>query len=105
MEHPPRGHTGNLLDRRLIVHSYSLLGLIEAAFALSLFFRVLIDGGWVYGTELAVGDPLYRSATGITLSAIILMQIGNLVGRRSPHRSGHPERCGARLSSSAASRA
>lgn len=33
-------------------------------------------------------DPLYRSATGITLATIILMQVGNVVGRRSLSSSG-----------------
>jgi sodium/potassium-transporting ATPase subunit alpha len=72
----------------LIAHSYLFLGLIEAAFALSLFFWVLVEGGWAYGQDLATGDPLYRSATGITLSSIILMQIGNLFGRRSRYGLG-----------------
>ena len=38
--------------------------------------------------ELAADDPLYRSATGIALATILLMQIGNLVGRRYVKSSG-----------------
>ena len=88
MKQPPRDHSQGLLTLPLIAHSYLFLGLIEAAFALSLFFWVLFDGGWVWGAELAVRDPLYLSATGITLSSIVLMQIGNLFGRRSRTGSG-----------------
>jgi len=88
MKEPPRERDEGLLTPGLMLHSYGFLGLIEAAFALCLFFWVLVDGGWVLGQDLAPGDPLYLSATGITLSTIILMQIGNLVGRRSRFQSG-----------------
>lgn len=88
MKQPPRDHRQGLLNFPLIAHSYLFLGLIEAAFAMSLFFHVLYSGGWTWGAELDVRDPLYLSATGITLSSIILMQIGNLFGRRSQSRSG-----------------
>lgn len=56
--------------------------------ALCLFFWVLVDGGWRWGHDLAPDDPVYLSATGITLSSILLMQIGNLVRRRSRLQSG-----------------
>ncbi|MEQ8514479.1 MAG: cation-transporting P-type ATPase, partial [Chromatocurvus sp.] len=88
MQQPPRDKQQKLLSLPLIAHSYLFLGLIEAAFAMSLFFWVLTEGGWQYGAELSVRDPLYLSATGITLSSIILMQIGNLFGRRSRTGSG-----------------
>ncbi len=88
MRQPPRDREQGLLTWPLIAHSYLFLGLIEAVFALGLFFFVLDQGGWVWGQALGAGDPLYRSATGITLSAIILMQIGNLFGRRSRYGAG-----------------
>lgn len=88
MKQPPRERRQGLLTFPLMAHSYMFLGLIEAVFALSLFFYVLYDGGWTWGAELDVRDPLYLSATGITLSSIVLMQIGNLFGRRSQRGSG-----------------
>jgi sodium/potassium-transporting ATPase subunit alpha len=88
MKEAPRERDEGLLTPALMLHSYGFLGLLEAAFALSLFFWVLVDGGWKWGDDLAPGDPLYLSATGITLSSILLMQIGNLVGRRSRVQSG-----------------
>ena len=68
--------------------AYLFLGVIQAAWSIALFFLVLFRGGWEWGQELAANDPLYQSATGITLSSIILMQIGNVIGRRSFERSG-----------------
>ena len=82
MRQPPRGREFRLLSPGLVVHSYLFLGLLEALWSLGLFFFVLVDGGWSYGMDLAPDDPLYRSATGIALATILLMQIGNLIGRR-----------------------
>jgi sodium/potassium-transporting ATPase subunit alpha len=88
MGQPPRDRGRGLLTPGLIVHSYLFLGLLEALWSLFLFFLVLIEGGWRYGTDLSTAAPLYRSATGIALATILLMQIGNLLGRRFRHRSG-----------------
>jgi len=88
MQEPPRGHDFQLLTPGLVIHSYLFLGLLEAAWSLSLFFYVLVDGGWTYGSEIPPDAPLYQSATGIALATILLMQIGNLVGRRFKTRAG-----------------
>jgi len=88
MNKPPRAFSRQLLTPQLVVRSYCFLGLIEALWSLFLFFYVLVSGGWQYGTPLPASSPLYQSATGITLATIILMQIGNLVGRRYEHCSG-----------------
>ncbi len=88
MKQPPRGHEFRLLSSGLVIHSYLFLGLLEAIWSLSLFFYVLIQGGWHYGANLSANDPLYRSATGIALATILLMQIGNLIGRRYRFHSG-----------------
>ncbi len=88
MGQPPRDRKQRLLSWPLILHSYLFLGLIEAGFSLALFFWVLVQGGWSYGADLPAQDALYRSATGITLASIVLMQIGNLFGRRSRFGTG-----------------
>ncbi len=88
MNRPPRAQGQGLLTPALICHSYLFLGLLEGLWSLGLFFYVLIAGGWQYGDELASHDPLYRSAMGIALATILLMQIGNLLGRRFARRSG-----------------
>jgi sodium/potassium-transporting ATPase subunit alpha len=88
MQRPPRRLTDRLLDFPLLAHSYLFLGLCEAGYSLLLFFYVLTQGGWQFGDRLSPGDPLVRSASGAVLATIILMQIGNLAGRRSRTRSG-----------------
>jgi len=88
MEQPPRDLSQGLLTPGLLIHSYLFLGLLEGVWSLFLFFYVLIEGGWRYGVELPSDSGLYRSATGIALATILLMQIGNLVGRRYTLRSG-----------------
>ncbi|MBN2429685.1 MAG: cation-transporting P-type ATPase [Deltaproteobacteria bacterium] len=88
MNRPPRDQNEGLLTLPLISHSYLFLGLLEALWSMTLFFLVLIQGGWHYGQDLGTADPLYRSATGIALATILLMQIGNLLGRRFRSRSG-----------------
>lgn len=88
MRRPPRRGTERLLSFSLMATAYLFLGLIQAGWSLSLFFLVLLQGGWQWGEELASTDPLYRSATGITLTTVVLMQIGNVLGRRSLRKSG-----------------
>ncbi|MDD2462632.1 MAG: cation-transporting P-type ATPase [Desulfobulbus sp.] len=88
MEKPPRDFEEGLLTPGLIVHSYLFLGLLEGLWSMFLFFLVLHQGGWHYGMDLPVHSELYRSATGITLATILLMQIGNLLGRRFQLHSG-----------------
>jgi sodium/potassium-transporting ATPase subunit alpha len=89
MRRPPRSESEGLLNLPVLAHSYLFLGLIEAAWSLALFFLVLGLGGWRYGDPVMdASDPLYQSATGIALSTILLMQIGNLVGRRYRDRTG-----------------
>jgi sodium/potassium-transporting ATPase subunit alpha len=88
MRQPPRRLDQRLLSGSLMVTAYLFLGMIQAAFSMFLFFLVLYQGGWKWGQELGDNHPLCRSATGITLASIILMQIGNLAGRRSLRGSG-----------------
>ena len=71
-----------------MVTAYLFLGMIQAAWSMAMFFGVLVLGGWQWGQELTTSDPLYQSATGMTLAAVILLQIGNVVGRRSLRSSG-----------------
>ncbi len=88
MARPPRRSNERLLSLALMLTAYLFLGVIQAAWSLAMFFVVLWEGGWQWGQELAANDPLYRSATGITLSTVVLMQIGNVVSRRSLRSSG-----------------
>jgi sodium/potassium-transporting ATPase subunit alpha len=88
MEQPPRSRHERLLTLAVVAHSYLFLGLIQAAWALFLFFLVLTQGGWQYGQELPGSDPLVRSGMGIALASIMISQVGNFVGRRAVRGSG-----------------
>jgi magnesium-transporting ATPase (P-type) len=88
MSRPPRRGDERLLSLPVMLNAYLFLGLLQATFSLGLFFLVLVHGGWQWGMPLAENTALYRSATGVTLASVILMQIGNVIGRRSPHGLG-----------------
>lgn len=88
MDHPPRHPGEPLLSGPLLWHAYLFLGVIQAAWSLTMFYWVLTRGGWQWGQQLDAQSELYRSATGMTLASVILMQVGNVVGRRSIRGSG-----------------
>jgi len=88
LKRPPRGRGGRLLDTSLMLRSYLFLGLLEATWAMFMFFFALHLGGWHWGTGLSANSPLYRGATGVTLVSVVFAQIGNLVGCRYETRSG-----------------
>jgi sodium/potassium-transporting ATPase subunit alpha len=88
MRRRPRGRHGRLLSTSLMLHSYLFLGVLEAAWAMLMFFLYLRAGGWSWAGELEAGDALYRSATGLTLVSVIFAQVANLVGRRHESLSG-----------------
>jgi len=88
MEQPPRRRDERLLSPSVLCHAYLFFGPCEAAIALSLFFLTLSWGGWHWGEPLSSHDPLYRSATGVTLATVVLLQMANLLGRRRVTHSG-----------------
>jgi len=87
MSLPPRARTRRLLDAALLTRAYLFLGLLEAIAAMTTFFFVLTRGGWSYGQQLALDDPLYLQATTATLCAIIVAQVANVFLCRSETRS------------------
>ena len=88
MQRGPRGRHQRLLSLPLLLHSYLVLGLMQAAWSMALFFLYLDAGGWNYGAELASDSALFRGATTLTLIAIVFMQVANLIGRRHGTDSG-----------------
>jgi magnesium-transporting ATPase (P-type) len=76
-----------LLTWGLLARAYLLLGLLEAAAALGVFFFVLQAAGWSYGARLDPGDPLYLSATSACLATIVVTQMMNVFLCRHPLRS------------------
>jgi sodium/potassium-transporting ATPase subunit alpha len=88
MRRPPRGRDGRLLSASLMLHSYLFLGMLQAAWAMLMFFLFLRAGGWTWASGLEPHHALHRSATGLTLVSVIFTQVANLVGRRYETRSG-----------------
>ena len=88
MQQPPRSSTAGLLDWPLLAHAYLFMGLLQASYSLLLFFATLIAGGWHWGDRFEDTDPLYRRATTATLATIVVMQMANVIGRRSRTGTG-----------------
>jgi len=77
MKKPPRSHKERLLNLKLLLRVFLLLGPIEAAAGLFGFFYVLHSGGWQCGETLSVKSILYMQATTACLTGIVLTQIAN----------------------------
>ena len=84
MRRPPRLRSERLLDWGTLLRAYLFLGLLEAAAGMAAFFFVLHGGGWQYGAALGLHDNLYLQATTACLSAIIAMQVVNVLLCRHP---------------------
>ncbi len=87
MRQKPRKPDERLLDFRLMARAYLFLGPIEAAACMFGFFWVLHGGGWTWGQDLALTDPLYLQATTACLTAIVVTQIANVFACRSLRES------------------
>jgi sodium/potassium-transporting ATPase subunit alpha len=87
MDRPPRPRAHRLVDGPLLARAYLFLGAIEALAAMTAFFFVLTHGGWRWGEQLPISDPLYRQATTACLTAIVVMQMVNVYLCRSDRQS------------------
>ncbi|MDH5526489.1 MAG: cation-transporting P-type ATPase [Nitrospirota bacterium] len=90
MRTPPRTPGTPLVGLRTFVHAYGISGMAETAVSFVVFFLILAAGGWNWGTELAPGDPLWATASGGFLAAIIFSQIGNVLACRTGRQSAVP---------------
>jgi magnesium-transporting ATPase (P-type) len=84
---PERRH---LLDRRLMIRAFCILGPVEAALEMTAFTVVLFAAGWSWGVR---GDPaVLMTASGSAFTAVVLGQLANAFACRSatvpPWRQG-----------------
>ena len=86
MRRPPRSQKERIIDGRLLIRAYLILGFIEAAAGMSAYAFVLYQGGWSWSTYVNATDLLYRQATTACLTAIVLMQVANVFACRSETR-------------------
>lgn len=77
MKQPPRSHKERLLNLKLLLRVFLILGPIEAAAGLFGYFYVLKEGGWQWGQALSVNNILYMQATTACLTGIVLTQVAN----------------------------
>ena len=75
---PERRH---LMDRRLIIRVFCILGPVEAAMEMAVFSTVLAGGGWARGELPAAG--LLMAASGAAFTAVVLGQLANAFACRS----------------------
>ncbi len=76
--------TGQLIDRRVAVRAFGVLGPAEVLASLGAFAVVLLAGGWRWGAEPA--PALLAVASGTAFAAIVLGQLANAYACRSEAR-------------------
>lgn len=86
MRRPPRSRRQRLLDRPTLLRAYGWLGVLEAALAMGAFAFACWLAGWRPGQPLPSDGQAYITATTMTMAAIVMCQVGNvLVCRRTAH--------------------
>ena len=87
MTRPPRRRRERLLNLPTLLRAYAWLGMLEAVLSLSGFLVVLWWAGWRPGVLLDSWNPVYMTATTMTLAGIVACQIGNAFACRSESES------------------
>jgi sodium/potassium-transporting ATPase subunit alpha len=79
MKRKPRPRGQRLLSRNLLLMSYGIIGMIQAAAGFFTYFTILYHGGWEWGQELAASDLLYRTAITGFFASIIICQVADVI--------------------------
>ena len=79
MKRKPRPRGERLLSRNLLLMSYGIVGMVQAAAGFFTYFVILYGGGWQWGQELANSDPLYRMAITGFFASIIICQVADVI--------------------------
>jgi len=88
MDKPPRKLTEHAITASLLLRAYPFLGMIQSLAAMAAFyFMFWTSGYWGRWVDLPSAGPLYRSATAMTLAAVVITQIGNLFAQRTERTS------------------
>lgn len=87
MKRPPRPRSERLLTRNLLMISYGIVGMLQAAAGFFSYFVVLFSGGWTWGEALPATDPLYRTAITAFFASIIICQIADVIICRTRRQS------------------
>ena len=87
MRKQPRSRGERLLSRNLLLMSYGIVGMIQAAAGFFSYFVILHAGGWEWGQELAGDDQLYRTAVTGFFASIIICQVADVMICRTRRQS------------------
>lgn len=79
MTMPPRERDERLLTWSILVRSYGVFGMLEAAAGFFAFFVVLDRGGWSWGAPLDETSLLYKTAITSFFAAVVICQIVNVL--------------------------
>jgi sodium/potassium-transporting ATPase subunit alpha len=87
MKRPPRPPRKGLIDRSVLFRGYIFLGMISTVGVLFAYLNVLHGGGWRWGTDLPIDNPLVHKAATATFLGIVMMQVGNVFACRTRSES------------------
>lgn len=90
MHRPPRSATSRVIDRRMLLRAWALMGTVSAVLGMGLFLVVLHRSGWTLGAQTGPGSPLHRGylqATTASFAAIVACQIGTAFAARTQFTS------------------
>ncbi len=79
-----------MIDRRLLLRAWGIMGLVAAALVLAAFFAVLLRAGWHWGADASDGSPLhlaYLQATTASFAGIVACQLGAAMASRAEYAS------------------
>ncbi|MDP2965106.1 MAG: cation-transporting P-type ATPase [Pelolinea sp.] len=84
MTRPPRSLSQHVIDSAMLRRAYIILGSVHGLLTMVAFYYFYwTKGYWGQWIDLPGSGDMYRSATGIALAAVVMMQIGNLFAQRS----------------------
>jgi magnesium-transporting ATPase (P-type) len=83
LDHPPQAR--RLLDRRVLVRAFGVLGPAEAVVEMAAFLAVFVAAGWRPGDPFPGGATLL-AASGAAFTAVVLGQLTNALACRSVRR-------------------
>ncbi|MDY7088990.1 MAG: cation-transporting P-type ATPase [Actinomycetota bacterium] len=85
MDRPPRSPRQGVIDKRLLLRAWGVLGVVSAVLVMAGYFWTLWRSGWHPGAD--VSDHVYRLATTMTFAGIVACQIGTAFAARTDQAS------------------
>ena len=88
MDRPPRNLKDHVITKSLLLKAYLWRGSIQSIAVMSAFFyEYWTNGYWGQIFDLPSEGPVYHSAVGMALAAVVTTQIGNVLAQRTERSS------------------